>query len=201
MFTTTLKAMDKLHEIWTPIQALNNHYEISNQGKIRSVNRAVLNKNYNNRIQNFKGRLLKTGKSRDGYVLCYPTVGGEKFTFTVHRLVAIQYVANPHNLREINHLDSNKNNNAWWNLKWCTRAENMQHAHDNGLVKIPSRSESTCSKKIFQLNLDGEFIAEYGCLKDCEDATGIGFRQISAVATGMRMTTHGLKFTYTDPRL
>jgi len=199
MLTKTSKAMDKVQEIWNDIPSLSGNYQISNQGRVRCTKRAVTYKD--GRIGNFPGRILKTGLNRDGYVLVYPTVQCVKFSFTVHRLVAIQYVENPDNLPEVNHEDGNKENNAWWNLKWCTRGANMQHAHDTGLVKIPSRSDSNCAKSVFQLSLSGDFIAAYGCLKDCEDATGIGFRQISRVATGDRKTTGGFKFTYTDPRL
>jgi predicted XRE-type DNA-binding protein len=57
----------------------------------------------------------------------------KRFTRCVHRLVAIAFIPNPENLPEVNHKNGVKPNNFDYNLKWCTKSENQQHAYDNGL--------------------------------------------------------------------
>lgn len=57
----------------------------------------------------------------------------------LHRLVAEMFIPNPNNLPEVNHLDGDKLNNNAWNLEWCTKAENMNHAYANGLIKRTGR--------------------------------------------------------------
>lgn len=53
----------------------------------------------------------------------------------VHRMVAEAFLPNPHNLPEVNHKDGNRLNNHLENLEWCTRQQNMEHAHKTGLIK------------------------------------------------------------------
>ena len=49
-----------------------------------------------------------------------------------HRLVANAFIPNPKNLKEIDHIDANKNNNSVSNLRWVTRNENEKNAHVTG---------------------------------------------------------------------
>lgn len=56
-------------------------------------------------------------------------VGMRKY---VHRLVAEAFIPNPENLPQVNHKDFDKSNNNSDNLEWVSRADNIQHSHDNG---------------------------------------------------------------------
>lgn len=46
----------------------------------------------------------------------------------VHRLVAEQFIPNPDNLPEVNHIDFDRKNNNYKNLEWCTHANNIKHS-------------------------------------------------------------------------
>lgn len=48
----------------------------------------------------------------------------------IHRLVAMEYIANPENKPCVNHIDGNKRNNHYKNLEWATYQENSIHAKD-----------------------------------------------------------------------
>jgi hypothetical protein len=52
---------------------------------------------------------------------------------SVARMVGIHFIPNTENKPEINHIDGVKSNNHYTNLEWCTRSENMIHAHRVGL--------------------------------------------------------------------
>lgn len=82
-----------------------------------------------------KWKLLKPQTDTDGYLqVRLFNNGNSRLTF-VHRIVAETFLSNPDGLPEVNHVDGNKRNNDVRNLKWCTRQENMLHAHDTGLAK------------------------------------------------------------------
>jgi hypothetical protein len=54
-------------------------------------------------------------------------------THTIHRLVAIAFIPNLHNLPFINHINGVKTDNKIENLEWVTNLQNMQHANNTGL--------------------------------------------------------------------
>lgn len=45
----------------------------------------------------------------------------------VHILVALLFVPNPNNYKEVNHIDRNKCNNDYRNLEWCNRSYNVNY--------------------------------------------------------------------------
>ena len=55
----------------------------------------------------------------------YITLNGKKFKY--HRVIALQWLDNPNNLPEIDHLDRNKDNNRIQNLRWVSRKTNQEN--------------------------------------------------------------------------
>lgn len=85
---------------------------------------------------NLSGKIkkLSTRINEFGYVICaIPIGGGKSVSKRVHRLVAECYLPNPHNLREVDHIDCDKQNNYLYNLEWVSSKENKRRARDNGL--------------------------------------------------------------------
>lgn len=82
-------------------------------------------------IKNEQGKLLKVyGHSQKKYHIVWL----EGFQLSIHRAVAINFIPNPENKTEVNHINGNKFCNWYKNLEWNTRQENATHAKLNGLM-------------------------------------------------------------------
>jgi hypothetical protein len=120
-------------EIWKASQVLSG-YEVSSEGRIRSVDRLVIR--VNNAPIRCKGRLLDPKPGNHGYKLVYPKRDSRKHPVLIHRLIAHEFVPNPHDLPVVNHKDGNKSNNHPSNLEWCTQQQNLAHAKSMGLRRV-----------------------------------------------------------------
>lgn len=124
-----------MSEVWKDIPEYEGSYQVSNMGRVRSVDRLITYKD--GRIQKHKGRVLKPSVNKTlGYeqLLLY---NDNRHNKRVHRLVLEAF--KPHvnmNDLEVNHMDGNKLNNHLTNLEWVTARDNILHAHDIGLINI-----------------------------------------------------------------
>ena len=118
-------------EEWKPIKDFENSYEVSNMGRIKSLERKVYRGEV---ILHKKERILNTYFTSRGYYTVKLYYGNRKFkSKPVHRLVAQEFLYNPNTYPQINHRDGNRENNNVNNLEWCTISMNTQHAYDTGL--------------------------------------------------------------------
>ncbi len=120
-----------MKEIFKSICDYEGLYEISNFGRVKSLKRIISysNRDYTKEIE----EKIKTQKlNNSGYKIIILSKNGKKKTLLIHRLVAITFLLNPKEKKEVNHLDKNKTNNLSNNLEWSTRKENMIHAYKTG---------------------------------------------------------------------
>lgn len=83
----------------------------------------------------------------------------------VHRLVAITYIPNPENKREVNHKDLNKDNYHVSNLEWATPSENVLHAKHN--CKNKSKTSSNAGTLYLKTKAIGHFNSLQQAKKYC----------------------------------
>src|SRR5690606_32510614 len=114
------------------IKGFECSYQVSNIGRVRSLNRSVGGKNGTKKQLIGKIRKQDNFSNYYGVVLSNDTIIKRSYT---HRLVAEAFIPNPENKPQVNHIDGNKENNNVENLEWATSSENNNHAYKNGLRK------------------------------------------------------------------
>lgn len=117
-------------ELWKWIDGYEGKYDINPKGEVRSY------------LPDGHCRKVKQSISGHGYLY----VSLSKKTFSLHRLVANAFVANPLHRKEVNHRDGNKKNPSAENLEWVTRSENIRHAISLGLFTPPKARGEAANK-------------------------------------------------------
>ena len=178
-----------MEEIWKDIPGYEGYYQVSNLGRVKSLERRVykgVDKNGNPFYQTLKTRICVLQKSSWGG---YPSIVLRKDrnvkSFFVHRLVASLFVPNQENLKEINHKDGDRNNNVAENLEWCNRSYNIWHAyHMNGRTQSNSVPVKCIENGI-----------TYPSFHEAARSLGLDKTLISKVAHGKQKETKGYHFT------
>ena len=128
---------------WMPVFGASR-YEISRIGSIRSV---------------ATKKLMTMQTTRRGYIrLTIIHDDGKRRPRSLHQLLALTYLPNPDEHKEIDHIDRNRSNNSISNLRWVSRAEQAKN-------RVYNRKSKLRVRPIWQLNLDGERIRRFESTK------------------------------------
>jgi len=120
-------------EIWKDIEGYEGSYQVSNLGRVKSLNRVV--KSFGETTRKHNGRIMTPTIRSGGYFnlfLCRKSVCK---IYKVHRIVAKAFCEGYKEELQVNHIDGDKLNNRSDNLEWCTAKQNSIHAFATGLNK------------------------------------------------------------------
>ena len=197
-------------EIWKPVVGYEELYEVSNFGRVRSLDRIDSNNHPLN------GVILKPYISNSGYLLVGLYKQQKRDRKLLHRLVAEAFIPNPENKPEIDHINTIKTDNTVFlnedgsinyektNLRWTTRKENINNPITKTKMRINARKPSKGkygkkhhrSKPIIQYDREGNFIKEWDCANDVEQVLGISNKHIGSVCLGKRKSCGGYIWKY-----
>lgn len=181
---------------WKDIIGFEGHYQVSNIGTVRSLDRLVNSKNGSKRM--VKGQIKSLNKIGSGYLKV--SLRDEK-VHLIHRVVAKHYIPNPNRFPQVNHKDGNKENNKAENLEWCDASRNQIH-RVRVLGKKPvmnflgDKGYKHPKSKTVLAFYSGEFIGEFGSAHEAAQKTCTGFSKVCAVARGELSATKGYVFKY-----
>lgn len=92
-----------------PIEGYEGIYDIWRDGRVWSYK---------------SGKFLKACLDKYGYQYIALSVNASRKNKYIHRLIALHFIPNPKNYREVDHIDQDKLNNSIENLRWVTCQQN-----------------------------------------------------------------------------
>ena len=171
-----------MKEIWKDVKDYEGLYQVSNLGRIKR-----------------KSKIIKNGIDTKGYCYVNLSKNGIVKNVRVHRIVAISFIPNIENKKEINHIDGNKQNNCVSNLEWATHKENIKHAIKTNL--LPKEKLIELSKLGVEKNKKQVAQIKNNVIIAIFDSTSKAYRitkihHISCVANGNRNQAGGYQWKY-----
>ena len=185
-----------MKEVWKDIKNYEGLYQVSNLGRIKSLDRIVYQKNSFGNVQKniYKGKILSLFEDKDGYLRVNLKKDKKMKQYGVHVLVAntflninkFKYMEYEDlskidiNRLQINHKNENKKDNCIDNLEFCTVAYNTNYG---------SREQ-----KIIQLDLSGKIIKVWDSRKKASKELHISRNTINEILRGHRQDINGYTF-------
>ena len=171
-------------EVWTRIPGFSL-YEVSNVGRIRSVEHEV--DRGEKGVMTYPSHIMKLCVSNAGYLrACIKDDNGIRRQQSVHRAVALAFIPNPENKPEVNHINANKLDNCVENLEWVTSSENARH-RDMLLPEPRKMPDNIHNEKA--VIIDGKY--RFESITEAAEYIGSTESQVCSVLKGRYATTHG----------
>ena len=153
-------------ENWRDIEGYEGSYQVSDCGRVKSLQRKITYKDGREKV--LQEKILHNFLSDLGYYHVMLSKNGTPKRYKVHRLVAKAFIPNPNELPIINHRDECKTNNVVENLEWCDQNYNIHYGTmiDRGKEKQLNRSD--LSKEVEQYTLDGKLVGTFKSASEVE---------------------------------
>ena len=180
-----------MQEIWKPVKNYECLYEVSNLGRVRSLDRIqfIKKKNGIEMQRPQKGKVLKPIFDGRGLyqqvTLSKQGEGGKRHL--IHRLVAIAFIPNPDNLPEVNHKDECKTNNCVDNLEWCDHKYNNNYGSKRFQTRGAKNPQNKFTEEMIR-DIKQNYIPydkNFGA-KAFQEKYGISLTHVCAIAKGRR---------------
>lgn len=177
-----------IEEFWKDVEGYESYYQISNLGRVKSLDRYIKNRYGSERL--CKGKILNSKINKWGYREISLSKDNIQRTYRINRLVAKAFLDDYSEQLEVNHKDENKINDNYLNLEMMTSKENCNYG---------SRNEKILEKKqkaIIQLSKDNEFIKIWKSAKEIERQLHILHTSIANCCRGYSKTSGGYVWRY-----
>ena len=187
-----------IEENWESIPGYEGIYEVSDLGRVRSLDRVDC------RGRTVMGRVFKPYRDGNkGYVAVSLVKNGESTRTKLHRLIASVFLSTTRgNGDQVNHINGIRDDNRVVNLEWVTCQQNIRHSFDV-LYKKPSEGHKNktgakhhSSRSVIATRLsDGETL-HFGSAAEAGRTLNIPSGSIPRCCNGKYRSSHGYSFKY-----
>lgn len=181
-------------EIWKDIPGYEGRYQVSNLGRIKSLDMLVGTKGGKKAVR--KGRILIPVVNKDGYHIVSLCDGRIKKGIRVHRVVALVFIPNPFGYNIINHKDRNPSNNHASNLEWCDATYNVTYDGARERSSNTRYKNKFGFKRVAQYDMRGNLISIFESTASAARNTGCGQGAISNNCIGRTKSAGGYQWAY-----
>lgn len=181
-------------EEWRDIKGYEGLYQVSNEGRVKTLGRTVTYRT--GKIRYFEPKVLSQYYDKDGYCQVSFCINGKNYNKKVHRLVAQAFIPNPNNYPMVNHKDECKTNNFVENLEWCDCKYNLNYGTNPARISERVRNNKYLSKEVVQITLDGNIVRVYPSTREVERELGLNHTCVSACALSKTRKCGGYKWKY-----
>lgn len=168
-------------EEWRDIQGYEGIYQVSNSGKVKSLNFGKTG----------ESKERKPSHDADGYLVITLHKNGVRKMYKVHRLVAFAFLEKPKDCDQINHIDEDKENNCVNNLEWCTVEYNLRYGTRG--KKVGEKLKTALAIPVLQMK-DGIVINQFISMIEASRQTGICQGSISNCCKGKSKNAGGYQW-------
>ena len=170
-------------EEWRDIKGWEGLYQVSNLGRVKSLERKVWNSRGRGYYMTIPEKILDGYDYGHGYLYVQLSKDGNVKHCRINRLVAQAFLDNPSNLPEVNHKDKIRTNNRVDNLEWCTTKYNAEYS---------------LAKAVIGINKVSGLILEFPSTMEAERCTGINHSHICNCLKGKRKSAGGFYWMYAE---
>lgn len=193
-------------EEWRDISGFEGLYQVSNLGRVKSLERI------DNNNHPIKEKILKPNidkREGKGYLKVALCKNGKQKSFQIHRLVYETFVGKISDGMQCNHINEVKTDNRLININlmtpkensnWGTRNKRMAEAKKGMKLseetKNKMKNHPNKSKIILQIDLNDNIIADFPSLCEVERQFGYEKASVSRCCLGKQKTSYGYKWKY-----
>lgn len=178
-------------EVWNFIKGYEDCYQVSDLGRIRSVERVVPRGNH---ILRVKECILTPGIDKDGYSYVLLSLNGKQRPYKIHRLVASSFIDNKNNLPMVNHKNEIKSDNRALNLEWCDCKYNNHYG--TAQRRMMETQTKKFGKSVLAIDKNGNVINDFNSTRSAAREMGLDSSSIRRACHGKNKTAGGYSWKY-----
>lgn len=141
-----LSLEDMEGEVWKDIKGYESLYQISNMGRVKSIERVQPHNHSKNGYKRIVVKILKQSLRR-GYLKVNLYRNKKRKDVTVHRVVAEMFISNLENKPTVDHISTIKTDNRVCNLRWATQREQLNDNKITRVRRLEAQKKATNSLK------------------------------------------------------